>query len=111
MTRRRFVYTRGGQPLPEPVEVTDGFVGGDSRMPVFTDRYMEGDRATDGTDIGSRTKRRAYMQAHGLADASDYTQAWEKARMEREAQYRGTYRDPTTRADVARAIQQVKRRR
>jgi hypothetical protein len=53
--------------LGEDVPVEDG------RVPVFTDRYMEGVRTTDGIDIGSRQKRRDYMRANGLADADDYS--------------------------------------
>jgi len=40
---------------------------------VMTDRFMEGAVATDGADIGSRQKRRAYMQANGLADRDDFS--------------------------------------
>lgn len=46
-----------------------------TRVPVVSDRYMEGARATDGTDIGSRPKRREYMNREGLADASDYARS------------------------------------
>src|SRR5512145_1143689 len=41
--------------------------------PIMVDRFYEGSRATDGTDIGSRRKHRAYMKAHGLAPADDYS--------------------------------------
>lgn len=40
---------------------------------TMTDRYMEGMRATDGTDIGNRTRRRDYMKALGVADSSDFS--------------------------------------
>lgn len=53
------------------------------RVAVVTDLYMDGARATDGTDIGSRKKRRAYMQQNGLADASDYAGIWAKAEQDR----------------------------
>jgi hypothetical protein len=45
---------------------------------VMCDRWMEGTRTADGeaVDIGSRAKRRAYMQARGLADASDFSDGW-----------------------------------
>lgn len=58
--------------------------GARGRLPVVTDLYMDGVRATDGTDIGSRAKRREYMSRHGLADASDYAGTWERARQRRE---------------------------
>lgn len=75
MSRRRWLYTQGGKPLPEPVEVTSDYVDTSSeRMPLFTDRYLEGARATDGTDVGSRRKRREYMLRNDVTDASDYRQ-------------------------------------
>lgn len=56
-------------------------------VPVVTDRYMEGVRATDGADIGSRSKRREYMKALGLADADDFSDSFRaKVRQEREQQ-------------------------
>lgn len=39
----------------------------------------DGLRATDGTDISSRTKRRDYMRAHGVADPRDFTETTRKA--------------------------------
>jgi hypothetical protein len=89
MTRRRWTYTMGGNPLPEPVEVSEDFASHADRQPLFTDRFMEGDRATDGTDIGSRSKRRDYMQANGLADVADFTEHWKRAEAERARPGRG----------------------
>lgn len=83
MSRRRFLYTSGGRPLPEPVEVTPDYEAHDIRPPLFTDRHHEGTRAPDGTDIGSRRKRREYMHANGLADASDYAGTWQRAQQQR----------------------------
>ena len=114
MTRRRWAYTMGGNPLPEPVEVTEDFQAAPERNGslFMVDRFMEGDRATDGADIGSRTKRRSYMQAHGLADAGDYTNAWEKARAEKEARVLG--KAPLSREiveEVGRVAYELKQRR
>lgn len=81
--RRRWLYTSGGEPLPEPVEVTADVTLGGERMPLFTDRFMEGDRAPDGTDISSRQKRKDWMKATGSADASDFTQHWQRSAEER----------------------------
>jgi len=53
------------------------------RVAVVTDLYMDGTRATDGTDIGSRRKRRDYMRQNGLADASDYAGVWARAEQDR----------------------------
>ena len=55
--------------------------------PFMVDRYMEGVSAQDGTDIGSRKKRREYMKIHNLADADDFQKTWEERRKEREAHY------------------------
>lgn len=105
MSRRRWLYTVGGRPLETPVEVSEDYVPPDSdRAPVFTDRYMEGARATDGTDIGSRQKRRAYMQAHGLADADDYKGVWAKAAEQRAAFYGGRHDTEARREAIARAL-------
>ncbi len=81
MSHRRFLYTMGGVPLPEPIEVSEDFQALPERNAtgIMVDRFMEGDRAQDGTDIGSRAKRRAYMQANGLADTSDFNEHWRKA--------------------------------
>lgn len=54
---------------------------------LFTDRYMEKDRATDGTDISNRRRRKEYMKMRGLADASDYKPDYServRARQDRE---------------------------
>lgn len=44
--------------------------------PIMVDRFYEGVRATDGTDIGSRRKHRAYMKDRGLAPADDFSPSW-----------------------------------
>lgn len=108
--RRRYVY----RPNPETgrvesVEVTPDFQSHEDRAPVYTDRYMEGARATDGTDIGTRQKRRAYMQARGLADASDYTETWAKAEKQRAAYFRGEHDTQGRRSDIASAIERLRR--
>lgn len=40
--------------------------------PIMVDRFMEGAVAQDGTDIGSRRKRKDYLKATGGTDASDF---------------------------------------
>lgn len=106
MSRRRYAYTRGGVPLPEPVEVPDDFQSAAERMPIFGDGYMDGTRSPlDGADIGSRTKRREYMKLRGLADASDYSGTWEKAAQHRAAIQTGAVDKSERRAQVARAME------
>lgn len=71
--------------------------------PIMVDRYMEGVRATDGTDIGSRRKRRDWMRVHGYADASDYGPDYgDRVRASRERA-----EDKQLRDDVGRAAYQV----
>ena len=74
--------TRGLVDINEapPLKVDDA-----KNAPIMVDRFMDGAQATDGTDIGSRTKRREYMQREGATDKSDYGPGWgEKKRAERE---------------------------
>ncbi|AAK94381.1 hypothetical protein Mx8p46 [Myxococcus phage Mx8] len=108
--RRRYVY----RPNPETgrvesIEVTPDYQSVEERQPVYTDRYMEGTVATDGTDIGSRTKRRAYMQANGLADADDFTGVWAAAEKKRAEFYAGKQGTQERRQDIARAIERLRR--
>lgn len=102
MSRRRFLYTMGGAPLTEPIEVTPDFQPTGDRMPLFTDRFMEGDKAPDGTDIGSRQKRRDWMKATGSADHSDFTNHWQRAASERSAPI------PGLRGDLRDAVLKLK---
>lgn len=54
--------------------------------PILVDRFYEGVKATDGTDIGSRRKHRAYMKAHGLTTADDFGPGYfTRIKREREA--------------------------
>ena len=108
MTRRRYIQD---PKTLELVEITD-----DYQAPLRTDsgalwgdRSYDGLRATDGTDISTRTKQRAYMKANGLATADDFKDTWAKAREQRERLYTqgGTF----TKADIERAIHQVQNRR
>ena len=108
MTRRRFVY----RPNPDTGEVESIEVPTDwepeargAKAPV-TDLYMDGVRATDGTDIGSRTKRREYMRANNLADTDDFKGTWEKAAKEREAIRTGKHDVEARREAIARACYQ-----
>jgi hypothetical protein len=84
--RRRFLYTSGGVPLPEPIEVTPDYQAQAERSGsnLMVDRWLEGSRTTDGVDIGSRRKLNDYMKAAGVAHASDYTQHWERAEQTRQ---------------------------
>lgn len=107
MSRKRYAYTLGGVPLPEPIEVSEDYRGGDERMPLYTDRFMEGHHTVDGVDIGSRAKRRDYMRANGLADYSDFTEHWKKKAEER----RNPRFSGDIGGDIARAYDKLATRR
>lgn len=75
--------------------------------PIMVDRFYEGARATDGTDIGSRRKHRAYMREHGLTTADDYKGEWAQAEARRQDR-RENLRlpDKNRREAIARALDQ-----
>lgn len=110
--KRRFAYTMGGVPLAEPVEVSEDYSGGDGRSGnlFMVDRFMEGERAPDGTDIGSRTKRRDYMRANGLADAGDYTQKHQKDAQRRAEYFQGKHTNAHMGEAIARALSEGRSR-
>lgn len=106
--RGRFVWSDEAQAMVEvgaDWEPTDA-----EKMPVFTDRYMENDRAVDGTDISNRTRRRNYMKARGLADANDFTQHIEKKEKERAAFLAGKDHDPTLHNTIGRALYEARKK-
>jgi hypothetical protein len=69
--------------------------------------FMDGVAATDGTDIGSKRKRREYMKINGLADADDYTQEWKTAAKERAAIRSGEHDRKARKEAVERALYQL----
>jgi hypothetical protein len=68
------------------------------------DRHYDGLRATDGADISSRTKHRAYMRERGLTVAGDYKETWAKAQKERDALRAGTFKDKELRETLTREV-------
>jgi hypothetical protein len=59
---------------------------------IMVDRFMEGDRAPDGTDIGSRQRRKAWMAATDSVDFSDFKGARERRAKEEAARKRGEFK-------------------
>jgi hypothetical protein len=92
------------------VEVTPDYEP-PARTQINMDRYYEGTAATDGTDIGSRKKRKEYMKRHGLADADDFKETWAKAQREREEFRAGRARDPLLREQLNRAFYEAQNKR
>ena len=110
MSRRRFVYrTNEATGQVESFEVDPEYQSTRGLTAPVTDLFMDGVRAPDGTDIGSRAKRRAYMQAHGLADYDDFRGTFAKAAQERAAIQQGTHQRGERREDVARAMNRTRR--
>lgn len=109
--RGRFVYTQGGEPLPEPIEVGEDWRNVQPRAQTPTEELTYGGvQATDGTDISSRRKRREWMAQKNLADADDFKGVWEKAAKERAAYYQGTHDAKEIRETVGRALYERRRR-
>lgn len=88
------------------VEISAEWTDAPKKGAPVTDLYMDGVRATDGTDIGSRVKRRAYTEAHNLADADDFKGEWAKAAKQREAFFQGNSKDSGRREAIERAMYQ-----
>lgn len=78
--------------------------------PIMVDRFYEGARASDGTDIGSRQKHRAYMKEHGLTTVDDFTETWKKDAARRE-QSRAGVPNPQRREQLGRALYEIEKRR
>lgn len=78
---------------------------------IIGDRHYDGLQATDGTDISTRAKHRAYMKAHNLTTLDDY-QGKFQAEAKHRAEYFQTGKGGATRKeDVARAIADLERTR
>jgi hypothetical protein len=75
--------------------------------PIMMDRFYEGVRATDGTDIGSRRKHRQYMKDHGLTTADDFKGEWAKAKAKRDDMKAGKWHDPRRREVLERAFWKI----
>lgn len=110
MTRRRYIQDPVTLDL---VEVTDDYVAPQRESAknvgaLWNDRHYENARATDGTDISTRSRHRAYMAANNLTTVDDFKDTWAKAREQRERLYTqgGTF----SRRDVERAIHQLQNR-
>lgn len=86
--RRRYRYDLEKKCL---VEVSADWTDAERRAPHLTEGVEYSNlRATDGTPIDSRKKRRDYMAAMGATDASDYSPEFrERRRKENEAYMRG----------------------
>jgi hypothetical protein len=99
--RGRFIY----DPVQKKLVRAEDYRPPDRALdaPIMVDRFYENTKATDGTDIGSRAKHRAYMKANGLASADDFSPGWYAAR--RSEQKREA--DRTRHATIDRAFHDI----
>ena len=70
------------------------------------DRHYDGLRASDGTDISTRSKHQAYMKANNLTIADDFKDVWAKARKDKDAYYTGK-KGTITKADIRETIERI----
>ena len=107
MTRRRYIQDRH---TGELIEVTSDYQAPlrNDAGALWGDRHYDGARASDGTDISTRSKHRDYMRANNVTTVDDFKDTWAKAREQRERLYTqgGTF----SRRDVERAISQLQNR-
>lgn len=107
MTRRRYIQDRH---TGELIEVTSDYQAPlrNDAGALWGDRHYDGARASDGSDISTRSKHREYMKLNNVTTVDDFKDTWAKAREQRERLYTqgGTF----SRRDVERAIHQLQNR-
>lgn len=72
---------------------------------MLNDRHYEGLTASDGTDISSRAKHRAYMREHNLTTVDDFTETWAREARARQARLDGV--DPQRAHDIEAAVRRL----
>jgi hypothetical protein len=103
--RRKFIYDKETKEMVEvsvtyePPSRQDGS--------LWNDRHYDGMRATDGTDISSRTKHREYMKRNGLTTADDFTNQWKNDAQKRAEYFTTGKGGAVNRDDIGRAIHQL----
>jgi hypothetical protein len=76
---------------------------------IMVDRFMEGDRAPDGSDIGSRRKRKDWMRATDSVEYDDFKGARERRNKELAARHRGELKpDKALREQLGRELYKAK---
>lgn len=113
MSRRRWLFTQDGQPLPEPIEITEdwqdpGRPGGLRRSEEEVYGHIQ---ATDGTDLSTKRRHREYMKKHGLTLSEDYRESWKKAAEDRARAFTEGPKSATRRESIERAMYQVMNKR
>lgn len=109
--RRRYLYRLNEETGQiEAKEVSVEFEV-EPRLQVISDSHYEGLRSTDGVDLSTRKRHRAYMRATGTTLASDFKDEWAKAAERRAALRKGEFPDSSRREDLARALYETRARR
>lgn len=107
MTRRRWRQDPVTHELVEITSERDPGRAGDAAL--WNDRHYENLSTTDGVDISSRTKHRAYKKMTGYEDYDDYRTEFAKRQKERE-RYMSGERGSVSRRDIERALYELKNR-
>lgn len=107
MAKRRWIQDRKTGELIEVTADYQAELRTDSGA-LWGDGSYDGMRATDGTDISSRTKHREYMKANGLTTVDDFKDTWSQNQAKRERLFTegGTF----SKRDIERAISQLQNR-
>jgi hypothetical protein len=95
------VYEKGTEPPSEMAMHTN---------PLAGDRHYDGLRATDGSDISTRTKHREYMKRNGVTTMDDFKSTWDHSVKQREHYRQGKGGGAVTRDDIARTIARMQSR-
>ena len=103
--RRKFIYDKVTKEMVEVSVTYEAPSRTDGAL--WNDRHYDGLKATDGTDISSRTKHREYMKRNGLTTADDFTNQWKKDAQKRADYYQGKGGGAVSRDDIGRAIHQL----
>ena len=105
MSRKRWVQ----DPVTLELVPAEEYVPKNQLIPhgrVHGDLHYDGLRATDGTDISTRTKHREYMRRHGLATVDDYKKTWSEAE-KRRTEYRTRGVGGAATGEVGRIVHQL----
>lgn len=90
----------------EMVELMSEYDNARVSVPVIGDRHYDGNCTTDGVDISTRAKHRAYMKRTGLTTIDDFKETFKKAEEQRH-RFKTEGYDPTRRRDIVRAVNRV----
>ena len=99
-SRGRWVWDKDRQALVPEAEFTPP--PENSHVEVMCDFNLDGTRAPDGTDIGSRRKRDEWMRRNGVTFASDYS----KETLEK-AKAANTGRTPEARRELTETVGRI----